>query len=156
VIGIVVGALLVVGLPALAIGYAVVKARAEDRKAPAGSVRVSIFDLQPGNCFQLRDANEEEVENVRVVECSAPHPHEVFAVYDLPAGPWPGDGAVDTAAGDGCEERFTAYVGTTYGDSTLEFDYYTPTEATWRDDRSVICAVTTDPQQTGSVRGSRR
>ncbi|MDT5080785.1 MAG: hypothetical protein QOJ80_5422, partial [Mycobacterium sp.] len=58
-----------------------------------------------------------------------------------------------------CAQRFTAYVGVDYLDSSLYFTYLLPSARSWEqdDDRNVLCFVTT----TGgtlktSVKGSRK
>src|SRR3990170_2449066 len=85
---------------------------------------VSVNDLRPGDCFDggprvAEDAGEEErtVNVVTAVPCDKSHENEVFAVFDPPAPDnalFPGEEAVTKVAQDGCAERFSGYLGTTY------------------------------------------
>jgi Septum formation len=95
-------------------------------------------------------------ENGEPVDCASPHDSELYALVDLPDGPWPGQKEVDAASEQPCLDQFAGYVGVSYDDSALDFGYVTPDEESWgAGDRQVWCIVG-DPAGplTGSVRGS--
>jgi hypothetical protein len=91
-------------------------------------------------------------------ECSTPHDLEVYFSPTLPDPVWPGTGDVGYAADSLCEEAFEGYVGTSYGDSKLDYDFYAPTESEWQAGRhQVVCVITPSGDSlTGSVKGSGR
>jgi hypothetical protein len=101
----------------------------------------NVFDLAVGDCFD-DPGNFEEVSNVPMVECSRPHHNEVYFLYDLPAGSYPGDDRVAESADSVCLDRFDSFVGTDYEASVLDYAYFVPTRDTWgQGDRKVICLV---------------
>lgn len=122
---------------------------------PAGDV----FSLAVGDCFDDPGSGEGQVSSVPLVDCAEPHDNEVFAVFDLPDGPFPGNAEVQEAADLGCVERFASFVGTDYAVSELFLSSLSPTQASWdgRDDREVICFLY-EPgvRLVGSERGSGR
>jgi hypothetical protein len=86
-----------------------------------------------------------------VSSCSLPHEGEVFAVFELPAGPWPGDTAVQEQAETRCQAEFETYAPN--APASAEVLYLHPLRQSWSRDRGVTC-VATDEQgpTTGSVR----
>lgn len=125
----------------------------DDQVVEAGEV--GAFEVQVGDCFddgQL-SAEASEVQEVDAIPCDQPHDNEVYAIFDLPDGDYPGDEAVVEQSGKGCAERFAEFTGTAYEDSQLEITQLFPTEDSWNtlDDREVVCAVY-DPS--GPVEGS--
>ncbi len=98
--------------------------------------RVGVLRLQPGDCFV---AGADEIEAVSAVPCVDEHDSEVLAVFDLPDAAWPGANAVQTAAREGCLDRFEAATGYAYDAAVTELTAYAPTHISWADDRSVIC-----------------
>lgn len=129
---------------------------------------VSVFELQPGDCLPLTDAEEEaaEVSTVQAVPCGEPHSREVFAVLDYGeeggedrGGAFPGPDALASFADAACADRFADYVGIDYLDSSLFITYLLPNLEGWDkgSDRDVICLVTTTGATfTGSAEGSAR
>ena len=115
-----------------------------------GDGTVSITDLKPGDCLTTVTATG-TVTDVPVVPCTTPHAGEVFAVFDLPDGPWPGDAKVEEQSESRCNDEFDTYADSP--DSKLELYYLHPKEQSWWRDRGVIC-IATDPSglRTGSLR----
>ncbi len=107
-----------------------------------------------GDCFD-RPANA-DVTSVPAGPCRQPHDLEVIATFTLDEGDYPGRPAVARAAGEGCQERFADYVGTSQDSSGLLIVPYTPDRLAWEQgDREVSCAVSlADGQLDGSVEGS--
>jgi hypothetical protein len=116
----------------------------------------NVFSLEVGTCFDDPD-NFNEVSDVPEVECSEPHDNEVYYLFDLPDGSFPGSAAVDTAADEGCFAAFQPYVGIDYVNSILWYSYLTPTSGSWdQGDREVVCFLWHGELQKleGSMQGS--
>ena len=98
----------------------------------------------------------QEVDSVPGVPCSKPHDNEVYAVFDVTAASFPGDGMADMAH-EACLERFEAFVGRDYESSSLDIASLYPSRESWsgQNDREVVCAVyDIDAKKlTGSVKG---
>jgi Septum formation len=91
---------------------------------------------------------------VNVVPCTTAHEGEVFAVFDLPAGAYPGDAAVDRQAGATCNQRYASVAPAAFADDAYGLFVITPLEAVWRTgDRRVVCIASSKPARTGSVLG---
>ena len=128
---------------------------ATDEITEAGDA--DVFQIKLGDC--LDDSGASEVSEVPVVPCDQPHDLEVFHVFEMPAGEWPGDAAVQAATEAGCLPAFETFVGMPFQDSVLDLLPYTPLEEGWTglDDREIICMVA-DPgvQTTGTLAGAAR
>jgi hypothetical protein len=111
---------------------------------------VAVTRLDPGDCVNGLEESE-SVQDFPVVPCSGPHEGEVFAVFDLANGPWPGDPEVQRQAQDRCQQELPKYAGTLAGD--LDLYYLRPLERLWWIDRSVTCIATDmSGPRTGSIR----
>ena len=115
---------------------------------------VWIEDVRVGDC--LADGLEEEVTLVKLVPCTERHQLETYAIFALPAGPFPGLDDVDRLAEGGCTKRFEEFVGVSYDDSELDFQFVTPVEEIWDDDRSVVCFLDTGEMTSGSQKNAQR
>jgi len=120
----------------------------------APSTAISATELQVGDC--LNDlTNSTDVSSLPSVDCTQPHQGEVFAVFDLPPGPYPGADGVDDLVSKGCNARLAEYSpGAPSDDAVGLFSVY-PLEQNWeRGDREVVCiAKATSGTTTGSIRG---
>ena len=118
------------------------------------------FAMEVGDCFNDTEVGVNEVTEVPGLPCSAPHDNEVFALFDLPAGPFPGDEEVDRMAGQGCFDRFEEAIGRSYDESVIAFISMYPTQDSWTriDDREVVCIAYHMQYEklTGSVLNSGR
>ncbi len=128
--------------------------------------------MKIGDCIVPPTDIKAEITGVNVVKCTMPHTQEVFAIVDYvataPAGAvtsvtsksdsYPGDTALRTAANGLCLQKYGAYIGVDYRDSTLFYTYLLPSARSWGNrDRSIVCIITTTGQQlTASVKGSKR
>lgn len=116
-----------------------------------------VFALQVGDCFD--DPSEfGEIASVDAVPCAQPHDNEIYHMFDLPDGVFPGDVAIDEAAFDRCLPAFESYVGTTYESSSLDISYLSPTLDSWdAGDREIACLLYDLNLQklTGSMEGSQ-
>jgi len=100
----------------------------------------SVFDLQPGDCFD--EPTTGEITDIAVVDCADPHDYEVFAAFDVADGPFPGVAALDDAAA-ACIPLFEDYVGSAYEDTPdLDIAWLSPTAESWGEgDREISCSV---------------
>lgn len=116
---------------------------------------ITATSLQVGDCVNnLRDTTN--LLSLPAVPCSQPHEGEVFAVFNLPAGPYPGAEAVDKAVNDECSGRFAAYAPNPTDPNPGLFSVY-PLQQNWeRGDREVACIATPGGggRSTGSIKGS--
>jgi hypothetical protein len=120
----------------------------------------SVMDVKVGQCFLAPGRIEDQIKDVERVDCAKPHAQEAYATptYDAADGSgdaFPGDDALDRFAEGSCAEKFGAYVGVDYLDSSLFFTYLAPSARSWQqDDRTVLCFVTTTGAPlVGSVKG---
>lgn len=117
-----------------------------------------VFALEVGTCFD--DFGEgAEISNVPIVDCAEPHQYEVYALFDLADGEFPGTEAVGAASQEGCiGSRFEDYVGAPYATSAIYASAFEPTAESWAEgDREVVCFLyEPDVQLTGSMRGAGR
>ena len=121
-------------------------------RTPAGEITtggsVGVLRLLPGDCFLgLID----EIEVVDAVPCAEDHQAEVFAIFNLAGTKWPGTSSVAQTAKSGCLERFRNATGLVFDPTHMIITGYAPSERSWKDDRSVLCAVT--PHDSALVRG---
>jgi Septum formation len=80
--------------------------------------------------------------NGEPVDCATAHDSELYAVVELPDGPWPGQKALDAASEQPCVDHFAGYVGVAYDQSTLDSAPLPPDEESWgAGDRQVWCLV---------------
>lgn len=119
---------------------------------------VSPNTLQAGDCFNDPEAGSStQVTELEAVPCDEPHDNEVFHVFDLDDGDFPGADEAKELGLDGCEPEIEAYIGATAQEAGLAIVPLTPTEQSWndRDDRTVICALykADGSELTGSFEG---
>ncbi len=130
------------------------------KRDDAGQVReqsdVSATKVRTGDC--VAKTAQGAVTDVTTVPCEQPHAGEAYHAFDLPAGPFPGDEPVASAAEQGCVAAFAGFIGRRYEESELEISELTPGAKGWASgDREVLCFVR-DPagRTTGSLAGARR
>lgn len=115
-----------------------------------------VFAIAVGDCFT--EVTETEINQLPVVPCGESHDYEVFHLFDMPDGDWPGAEAVDAAAEEGCLAAFEPFVGVSYEESVFIADSIDPSEQSWGDgDREIIC-ILSDPSgpTEGSAEGTAR
>ena len=112
----------------------------------------AVFGLRPGQCVNTGS----DALKPTVVSCARPHDAEVFAVFTLPAAPWPGTSAVRMDADNGCASRFGSYVDPQLATAGLAQEFVYPNRDAWQaDQRTVVCEVSAaDGRLTGSVRAN--
>lgn len=98
----------------------------------------NVFSLEVGQCFD--EPTGDEVQNVEIVDCDEGFDAEVYALFDLPEGDFPGADEAASGAFDGCLSRFESYVGIDYFESEIFLDALYPTAESWEQgDREVVC-----------------
>ena len=116
-------------------------------------------DLRVGDCFDLKDASADTIEDVRAVQCASEHEYELYFVGNMPDGAYPGNEGFESFVADNCDPAFATYVGKTYEASELDVYWLQPTDDAWRaGDHAIQCAVY-DPNRsrlTQSLKGSQR
>ena len=140
------------------LGEADLGEEASQETAPPGAEVVDVFALEVGDCLTEIQATEETFISVETVPCSEPHSEEIYAVVTLPEGDFPGDEAIVTQAEDVCVAEFEGFVGLSYAESVLEFNYAWPLEEGWdAGERGVVCAVSDpDGDTTGTLADANR
>lgn len=102
---------------------------------------LSAFSLEVGDC--LNDLTDGVVLDVPAVPCADPHEGEVFALYDLDEGLYPGEEAIATDAETQCPERLASYAPAAAEDDNITFFYLYPTAESWATgDREIACVAT--------------
>lgn len=121
--------------------------------------KVSVFDVQVGDCLNPGDELGAEITDIKAVPCKDPHTHEVFALPEYPGADdvYPGEEKLRNFANAQCLEAFGNYTGSDYLDSKLFFSYLQPSIRSWQegDDRRVVCViVSTGKEVTGSAKSA--
>ena len=116
-------------------------------------------DLRVGDCFDLKEPEAEELEDVTARPCAQEHQYELFFTGSLPEGAYPPESVFEDYFDDNCGPAFATYVGKAYELSELDAFWLIPTAEAWvAGDRSVQCSVH-DPvvdRLTTTLRGSNR
>lgn len=131
----------------------------QDPSSIEGAEMTPFDALEVGDCLPLVVYGEDEmVSELPVVPCEQPHTDEVFFIYDVDGGEFPGDDALTETSWNGCYDAFQAYVGTSYEAPELDFYNYQPTKGSWvrEGDRTVQCILFSYEDVTGTLQGSGR
>ncbi|WP_212986881.1 DUF4190 domain-containing protein [Actinoplanes auranticolor] len=143
-----IAALVICGCWVLAIGVVVGVAVARDAAdgpdrdatgAINGARSIKVTDLRAGDCLQ--DVRSQTGSHVDVVPCATSHYSEVFAVFPLPPGEWPGDARVKGTAQAGCDDRFAAYAGVELDEDSWTVLAVPPEELGWPSERDALCVA---------------
>ncbi|TDD69673.1 hypothetical protein E1262_12010 [Jiangella aurantiaca] len=128
----------------------------DETEAPEGDTQ-DVFDVGLGDCISNFNA-EEQVSELTVIPCEEEHDQEVFAVFEVPDGDFPGSEAFQTQVESDCVSEFETFVGMPYNESVLEIQWLEPTEESWaQGDRELVCTVL-DPSGpvSGTLEGANR
>ncbi|MFZ3467562.1 septum formation family protein [Streptomyces sp. 4.24] len=130
------------------------------------AVSEDLQDLRKGDCFNTADDLKDydkggggiAAPTVNTVPCDEPHKAEVYAVFTLPEGPFPGPKKIVALATEKCTTTtaLTDYVGDAELPDTLRIYFYGPHPSAWAfGDRDITCFVgDASGSSTGSVRAS--
>lgn len=131
------------------------------------SVEFDAMNIAVGDCANNPELVEDVAEGetgvfteITVLPCSEPHELEAYARTDLPNGDFPGDTEIEILADEFCYEEYAGFVGTEYEESSLYFQFFTPTKASWSfdGDREILCLISGEEDEllTGSMEGTGR
>ena len=143
--GLAIAALVISGLTlvtTIAVLAAALIGQARDRAA--GIDTVGTTELEPGDC--IRSVSESSaIYDLPVMPCDQPHGAEVYHVFTLAAGPYPGQTEVETESEKVCGAAFEQYL--TPQTENMQIYYLYPRSIDWRRDRGVTC-IAIDPAGT--------
>jgi Septum formation len=121
------------------------------------SAATSAQGHSPASTFEVGDCIEDikrPLNEVTVVDCAKPHADEVYAVFLMPDGPFPGTAVVQEFKDKCNAEALAAYSAAAAHNPVQHTTRRFPDEKSWAaGDRSVTCMIASDPPTTGSVRG---
>ena len=129
----------------------------EDPSTIEGAEMVPFEELEVGDCLPLVEYTDDDVIfDLPVVPCEQPHTDEIYLIFDVEDGEFPGDDALGVTASDGCLAAFESYVGVSYDVSELDYYYYQPTKSSWNhaSDRTVQCILFSYEEVTGTLKGA--
>jgi hypothetical protein len=115
--------------------------------------------LRVGDCYDLKEPEANEIEDVTAKPCTEEHQYELYFTGALPEGEYPAESVFEDYVVANCDPAFTGYVGKTFQDSLLDIYWLYPTDDSWRQgDRTVQCAVYDPkiPRLTASLKGANR
>jgi len=146
-------------IAAFGIGGAIFAAQRNDAGEITQGGSLPVQDLRIGDCFDPKDIDAEEADEVDARRCDESHQFELMAIGAMPDGGYPTDEEFETFVGGLCLPAFDEYVGMVYEESRLDVFWYFPLEEGWADgDHLIQCAVY-DPlnsELTGSLKGAAR
>jgi hypothetical protein len=148
--------LLVVAAP---IGGLIFNAQRGDGGAITRAGDLVVADLRVGDCFDLKDADEETIDDVTARPCGEAHEFELMYRGGVSSDGYPSEAAFQAWLQDNCLPAFAEYVGVSFPESTLDIFWFQPTEDGWdAGDHSVQCAIydPADAQLTSAVRNAAR
>lgn len=116
-----------------------------------GKGSVNATDVAVGDCLaEVPDSSL--VSSVKVVDCADPHKGEVYTVFTMPDGDFPGQAAIVEYQNQ-CEPALAAYAPAVMTDPQTGLFVLYPTEQSWgTGDRTVTCIATSNTPRTGSLR----
>ena len=149
-----VGALTLSGCTAISDLFPKQAARDAETQEISEAGEADVFSLAVGDCFNDQDADE--VESVKAIPCADAHDYEAYFAFDVSEdGAFPGDEALAQLAEEGCIAEFATFIGKSYEESTLLFNYLSPSEGSWDSgDREILCLAMGSNQTVGTLAGT--
>lgn len=143
----------VAGIAGIVVAIATQADRNGDGQIVAGG-SVPATALQAGDCINGLEESSNLL-SLPAVPCRSPHQGEVFAVFDLPSGAYPGETAVATRSESECGSRLGSYSPGAVTDPSVGIFMVYPRAVNWRaGDREVVCIANgLAGPMTGSLRG---
>jgi hypothetical protein len=142
--------LIVIALVGVAAGVLAVATHGFHKKTVVTYRPAAVFKLRPGDCINSAPNGL----TVTVLSCGTPHDAEVFATFALPKSSWPGNTAVEQAAGTACASKLGGYLNPDLASAGLAQEFVYPNQTAWQaGERTVVCEVSSSTGKlTGSVR----
>jgi len=153
--GVILSSMWTVGIVLAIILAVTTSAKRDNGGAVTDGGSISATSLQVGDCVNGLK-NTTNLLSLPGVPCTQPHEGEVFAVFDLPAGAYPGAAAVDQEVSRECNDRLGAYSPSAETNPDVGLFSVYPLEQNWqRGDRQVVCLATASSggTTTGSIKG---
>jgi len=153
--GVILSSMWTVGIVLAIILAVTTSAKRDSGGAVTDGGSISATSLQVGDCVNGLK-NTTNLLSLPGVPCTQPHEGEVFAVFDLPAGAYPGAAAVDQEVSRECNDRLGAYSPSAETNPDVGLFSVYPLEQNWRrGDRQVVCLATASSggTTTGSIKG---
>ncbi|TFB99564.1 hypothetical protein E3O42_13500 [Cryobacterium adonitolivorans] len=149
-----VGALTLSGCGAISDLFPKEAARDAETQEISEAGEADVFSLAVGDCFNDQDADE--VDSVQATPCADAHDYEAYFAFNVSEdGAFPGDEALAQIAEERCVIEFTTFIGKSYEESTLDFNYLSPSEGSWDSgDREILCLAMGPNKVTGSLAGT--
>lgn len=120
------------------------------RSGPLPGLRSPASYFKVGDCFGAIPVSGQDA---ALVDCEEPHSAEVFAVFVLPDGDFPGPHTVEEYT-NRCEGELVAYSPDAADDPSIRVRKNVPDEESWGlGHRSVNCIANFETPRTGSLRG---
>jgi hypothetical protein len=140
VTALIVSVLWIAGVVASGLALYNLVARRDDSGAINHAGKLPVNSLRAGDC--VKKFGEGSSITVDGVPCSDPHNTQVYAIFELPDEPFPGQDGVISASEKGCTDRVPAALEPRVSNGDLSVAYLHPQEASWdRGDREVACVV---------------
>ena len=141
---------IVIALVGVAAGVLAVATHGFHKKTVVTYRPAAVFKLRPGDCINSAPNGL----TVTVLSCGTPHDAEVLATFALPKSSWPGNTAVEQAAGTACASRLGGYLNPDLASAGLAQEFVYPNQTAWQaGERTVVCEVSSSTGKlTGSVR----
>jgi len=115
-----------------------------------------VDDLVVGDC--LNDPGVEDIFEIDILDCAETHQWEVFQTGEITefGASYPAETDLVLAVDKICFAEFEPFVGLSYQESVLIYDFLIPIEASWEaGDRAFMCLIGQEAVTTrGSVRDS--
>lgn len=149
-----VGALTLSGCSAISDLFPKEAARDAETQQISEAGEADVFTLAVGDCFNDQDADE--IDSVQAIPCSDAHDYEAYFAFDVSDDEaFPGDDVITQVAEDRCMTEFATFIGKSYEESSLDFNYLSPTEGSWESgDHEILCLVMGADKTTGSLAGT--
>ncbi len=130
----------------------------EDPSTIEGAEMVPFEELEVGDCLPLVEYTDDDVIfDLPVVPCEQPHTDEIYLIFDVEDGEFPGGRRPGRHGVGPAASRRESYVGVSYDVSELDFYYYQPTKSSWNhaSDRTVQCILFSYEEVTGTLKGAK-
>ncbi len=106
--------------------------------AITSTIDVDFDQVKAGDCYN--NPPTDSPDTLPEVPCQHPHDAQVFFVFTMAAGAYPGDDAVDASADHTCGDRFAALDDQLTG--PLDYTYFIPSSDAWEaGSRTTQCAA---------------
>ena len=109
-------------------------------------------DLKVGDCITDVPTST-RITTIPTIDCKESHGGEVYAVWTMPDGSYPGQSAIDEWQNK-CPDELQTFSPEAMADDSVGVFVLYPTQETWNQgDRAVTCIATLAPKRAGSIKG---